>query len=88
MPKSSKLDLLILKQMYVPHEVRWYRDYLWNDRLLSDVKINMEIRPTPMPKLESSVLLNLFNDLVALLKEVSTTPRLVLTNVSMSNEDY
>ena len=42
--KPSRLDLLILKQMYAPHGVRCCKDHLWNDRLLLDVKINMETR--------------------------------------------
>ena len=88
MSKPSRLDLMIPKQMYAPHGVRCCKDYLWNDRLLSDVKINMETRQTPMAKLEPSVLLNLFNDLLTLLQEASTVPRLDFTNVSMSNEDY
>ena len=50
--------------------------------------INVETRQTSMAKLEPSVLLNLFNDLLALLQEASTAPRLDFTNVSMSNEDY
>ena len=41
-----------------------------------------------MAKLESSVLLNLFNNLLTLLQEASTTPRLDFTDVSMSNKDY
>ena len=88
MTKPSRLDLLILKHMYAPHGVRCCKDHLWNRRLLLDVEINMETRQTPMAKLEPSVLLNLFNDLLALLQEVSTAPRLDFTNVSMSNEDY
>ena len=41
-----------------------------------------------MAKLELSVLLNLFNNLLTLLQEAYTTPRLDFTDVSMSNKDY
>ena len=88
MPKPSKLDLFILKRMYAAHAVRYCIDHFWNDKLLLDVNINMKTRQMPMAKLESSVLLNLFNDLLTLLQHASTIPRLDFTDVSMSNEDY
>ncbi|CAF1381289.1 unnamed protein product [Rotaria magnacalcarata] len=88
MPKPVRLDLLVLKRMYAPRGVRCCRKYLWNNRLLPDVKINTDNRQTPMAKLEPTVLLNLFNDLLGLLQEASTTSRLDFMNASMSNEDY
>ncbi|CAM4857914.1 unnamed protein product [Rotaria socialis] len=88
MPKPARLDLLVLKRMYAPHGVRCCRKHLWNNRLLPDVKINMDNRQTPMAKLEPTVLLNLFNDLLGLLQEASTAPRLDFMDPSMSNEDY
>ncbi|CAF3039504.1 unnamed protein product [Rotaria sp. Silwood2] len=76
MPKPARLDFLVLKRMYAPHGVRSCTNHLWNNRLLPDVEVNMENRQTRIAKLEPSILLQLFNDLLRLLQEESSAARL------------
>ena len=88
MPKPARLDMLIRHQLYAPHGVRVCKDHLWNDHLLPDSKINRKNREIPIAKLEPSIILQLFNDLLSLIQEASSVPRLDFTDPSLTNEDY
>ncbi|CAF2559560.1 unnamed protein product [Rotaria sp. Silwood2] len=88
MPKAASLNLLVLKRMYAPHGVRICTDHLWNDRLLPDTRVNMENRQTRIAKLEPSIILQLFNDLLGLLQEASSAAQLDFMDPCLTNEDY
>ena len=88
MPTRERLDMLIRHQLYASHGVRIWKDYLWNDYLLPDSKINRKNRETSIANLESSIILQLFNDLLSLIQEASSAPRLDFTDPSLTNEDY
>ena len=88
MPKAARLDLLVLKRMCALHGLRISTDHLWNDRLLPDTRANMENRQTQITKLDPSIILQLFNDLLGLLQEASAAARLDFMNPHLTNENY
>ncbi|CAF1299519.1 unnamed protein product [Rotaria sordida] len=89
MPKSARLDLLIIHLMYAPNGVRCCPSHLLNNnRLLPDVEISMGNRQQLASSLSSSEMIDLVTDLLSLLHEAVTSPRLDFLDPSLNDEDY
>ncbi|CAF3419459.1 unnamed protein product [Rotaria sp. Silwood2] len=89
MPKSARLDLLIIHLMYAPNGVRCCPSHLLNNnRLLPDVEISMGNRQQLAASLLSSEMIDLVTDLLSLLHEAVTSPRLDFLDPSLNDEDY
>jgi hypothetical protein len=89
MPKTARLDLLIIHLMYAPNGVRCCSSHLLNNnRLIPDVEIIMENRQQLASSLSSSEMIDLVTDLLSLLHEAVTSPRLDFLDPSLNDEDY
>ena len=89
MPKTARLDLLIVHLMYAPHGVRCCLSHLLNNnRLTPDVEIIVENRQQLVSCLSSSEMIVLVTDLLSLLHEAVTSPRLDFLDHSLNDEDY
>ena len=89
MPKVARLGLLILHSMYTPHAVRCCSSHLFStQRLIPDVQVNMDNRQRLATSLSSSDMVTLVSDLISLLQEAVTSPRLDFLNPSLTDEDY
>ncbi|CAF1493025.1 unnamed protein product, partial [Didymodactylos carnosus] len=88
MPKTARLDLLVLKRYYSPHGVRCCSDHLLGTCLSPDCEIETENRSQTTAKLPPKELLGLFNDHRRLIQEATTAPRLDFLDPGLTDEDY
>jgi hypothetical protein len=89
MPRSARLDLLLIHRIFAPHGVRCCSSHLINDiRLRPDQSFDLKVRsriPTP---LSSENMRDLLNDLFSLFNEVRFSARLDFDDPFLKNEDY
>ena len=89
MPKGARLDLLIYNSMYAPDGVRCCSSHLLNKkRLKPNANIIMENPMQLASCLSSSEMIDFVVDLLSLLQEAVTAPRLDLLDLSLNDEDY
>jgi hypothetical protein len=89
MPKAARLDLLIFHLVYAPEGARCCSSHLINKyRLIPDVDVIMENRHQLASSLSSSEMIDLVTDLLLLLQEAVTAPRLDFLDPSLNDEDY
>ncbi|CAF4723381.1 unnamed protein product, partial [Rotaria sp. Silwood2] len=89
MPKSARLDLLLLFRLFAPHGVRCCLSHLLNgNRLRPDLHIENSNR-LPMPtSLSTEEARELINDLFSLIDTLRFSPHLDFHNSSLTEEDY
>ncbi|CAF0875081.1 unnamed protein product [Didymodactylos carnosus] len=76
-PKSARLDLLVLHRLYAPHGVRCYiLHVLANNRLDPNDFVEMDSREKVKTSLRSNELIRLLDDLLGLIQEAMESPRL------------
>ena len=89
MPKSARLDLLIIHLMYAPEGIRCCESHLLhNRRLIPGEPLVMNDRQRLATCLSSSEMMDLVKDLLSLLHEAITSPRLDFLDPSLNDEDY
>ena len=89
MLKAARLDMLILHSMYAPQDVRCCSSHLLNKtRLMHHTQVNTDNREHLSSSLSSSEMIELVEDLLSLLREAATSPRLDFLDVSLTEEDY
>ena len=88
-PKAARLDMLILHSMYVPQGVQCRSSHLLNKtRLMHHTQVNTDNREHLSSSLSSSEMIELVEDLLSLLREAATSPRLDFLDASLTEEDY
>ncbi|CAF1519239.1 unnamed protein product [Rotaria sordida] len=89
MPKSARLDLLLLYRLFAARGVHCCRSHLlYGDRLRPDQHIDIENR-LPMPtSLSTTQARELFNDLFSLIDTLKSSSHLDFDDPSLTNEDY
>ena len=89
MPRSARLDLLLVYRIFAPHGIRCCSSYLINDtRLRLNQYIDREGRSLISASLSSEDVQDLLNSLVSSFNELRSSPRLDFDDTSVSSEDY
>ncbi|CAF4044105.1 unnamed protein product [Rotaria sp. Silwood2] len=89
MPKSARLDLLILHRLYAPQGVRCCRLHILdNNRLEPNGFVEIDNHEKLKTSLQSDELIRLLDDLLWLIKEAMELPRLDFQDPSLSDDDY
>jgi hypothetical protein len=89
MPKSARLDLLLLHRLFAPHGARCCISHLLNNnRLRPDQPISIANRLPVPTTLSPDQARELFNDLLSLIDASRTVSHLDFDDPSLNNEDY
>ena len=89
MPKSSRLDLLVLHRIYAPQNVRCCQQHiLKNDRLNPNEFIEMDDRQKLKTTLQPQELISVLDDLLRLLEEAIKSPRFDFHDSVLTDDDY
>ncbi|CAF1117325.1 unnamed protein product [Rotaria magnacalcarata] len=89
MPKSSRLDLLIVHRTYAPQNVRCCEQHIvGHDRLNPMYIVEMNDRKKLKTTLPPQELLLILEDLLTLIQEAIKSPRLDSRDPALSNDDY
>ncbi|CAF3392279.1 unnamed protein product, partial [Rotaria sp. Silwood2] len=89
MPKSSRLDLLIVHRMYATQNVRCCEQHIvGHDRLNPMDTVEMNDRKNLKTTLPPQELLLILEDLLTLIQEAIKSPRLDFRDPALSNDDY
>ena len=88
-PRSARLDLLLVYRIFGPHGIRCYSSHLINDtHLRPNQYIDREGHSLISASLSSEDVQDLLNGLVLSFNEPSSPPRLDFDDTSVSSEDY
>lgn len=89
MPRSARLDVLLLHRVFVPHGVRCCSSHLINGtRLCLDQAFNLKDRSRIPTSLSSGDVRDLLDDFSSLFNELQFSPRLDFDDPFLTNEDY
>ena len=89
MPKSARLDLLLIHRLFAPHGTRCCSSHLINGlRLLPNEYINMEDRLQRPTLLSPQEMQDLLNDMFCFFDDLRGSPRLDFDSALLRHEDY
>ena len=89
MPKSSRLDLLVLHRIYAPDNVRCCEQHILKHGRLNPMDaVEMNNRQKLKTILHPQELMLILEDLLKLIEEATKSPRLDFRDPMLSNDDY
>ncbi|CAF1504733.1 unnamed protein product, partial [Rotaria sordida] len=89
MPKSARLDLLVLHRIYAPQGVRCCQQHILKyGRLNPNDFIEMHDRQKLKTILQPQEVISILDDLLKLIEEAIKSPRLDFHDPMLSNDDY